>query len=723
MIDIARLRQYLGELTNILSRDDTILIVISIRKVHQFLGYSQRLVDVRGRNGFLIVLRKLVASVLSRYLERYGCRAYVLRCGGNAIYVAGTNCGDIINKYLNVFHSDVVSLINIVSHMLIPAEVSLKIFRGGSNGLQQLYSYTATGFAEIYGGGYIGSRDGFSATPSKLYCSICGAYTQGFSLHDANSIGNKLVAHVIREEESLCIKDILFRLIGRVLNSPIVIGIILPNLTNIPSTTLRDTAIAYFKSDDPGYAELIVKVYRHQETSIDSKLFLDDATLIGITIGSSDHRVSIAYALIGFAKGLNIYQVSKREDVYSVLKEIDSIYNRYVEDVTKILDILVRNRDRVDDRIYELVTAIYSCIQRGLSSGYVPYLYPDTLQQNPVLDHEIFYINAKGDLKILDIETLASVSDSGTIAIIQSDGDNFGTLTNPFKLINRVKEIRNSMENMFSNLLHLDVDEERNPLTYIWDYAIEYIMMHILKKSLAISYLSPLRMLIVYIGGDENLFISTLTGRRPEERLSNLFEHIKRFRGLVIDMAIKALQIVMREDTEGIRDILKRYKISTLSSVAIIIHPKFPLYVAMKILSSVLDQVKNVARDSIAVFSLDSIVYPEPSEQWFVEPIVILIPNTVLEQDNIIRNSFTEYLNRSELIDVFAKVYSYCLLEKRNIRCVIDTLDKILDIVYDELGMVATKRLVRYIIANTQYIVSSPRYGVFNTFKNIERGL
>jgi len=735
----------LRSLVSELKRGDSILVVLRLSGVHRFLDYSFRLVDVRGRNGLLVLLRKLAALALSRFVEELcGCRAsYVLRCGGNEVKVLATGCG----KPCVELRDALTALADLISYLAAPATVTVKAMRGGEK-LSEVFSAVGSGVVDSEGGA-MGStpRLRASATSRSVVCAVCGSASRGFLAEDARRAENRLVGHVIGEDGVLCLRDLLFRLIGRVFNSPAAAGIVAAGL-KAPAAPQADTAvIAFRRRIGECFAALEAKAYRHPskpdcgERGLGYSPELDDSAVVSLTVGCGGRSASAGYVVLGFRPSrealgrLSDVQRAVRSSlgfrgslawVGEALRSVEDLYKVFADEIGRI----ARCAERSDeDRVVELADVV-----KGLGSvepGYAPGLYPDPLiaAGAGVLDYELLYVNLDGRRGALDVESVARLSDSNTVAVIQSDGDNFGKLVDPSELSKRLRDLLPGLEATLTHALGLGVGKglgDLDPALHAWDWAVERGLSEVLRKPLLLGSASPLRLLTVYIGGDENLFIAVLPGVTEEDRAGNLFRHVEAFRDILLYVAASSVSRVCGASIDEVAEELKKARISTLSSAILLVHPKFPMYVALRAASQLVDLVKDVRRDSTAVFTFDSVVYPEPSEQWLRSSIAAVVPNSLPTDEPLgsaIRRAFAELSERPEILGVFRAVYDYCLRRSPSWACLAGTADEALRALLDELGARKLRELSEAIAEGLPGKVPHPFFALFNSMKNVWRGL
>jgi len=733
-----------GSLVSELRRGDSTLVILRLGGVHRFLGYSFRLADVRGRNGFLVLLRKLAALSLSKFLEEFcGCRAYVLRCGGNEVKVLGAGCGKPCTELRDVL----TAIADLISYLVTPATVTVKAMRGGKK-LSEVFSAVGSGAVDSEGGA-LGSapQQGSSTTSRDVVCAVCGSVSRGFLAEDARRAGNRMVDHVIREDGPLCLRDLLFRLLGRALNSPAAAGIAKLDLKVPEATAQADTAVIVFRrSAGNCFAMLKAKAYRHPEKPAcggpEGDLpALDDSVLVSLSVGCGEESVSAGYVVIGFRpssaalRRLSDVQRavrSKLDDrrslswVGEALKSVEDLYGVFADEIGKLVGCAAKSSE---DRVAELAKII-----EGLGPvrpGYAPNLYP-----NPpigagagVLDYELLYVNLDGRHIVLDVESVAELSDSNTVAVIQSDGDNFGRLVNPSELSKGLRDLLPGLEAALAKALEFSPGTalgDLDPALHAWDWAVERSLSEVLRKPLLLASASPLRLLTVYIGGDENLFIAALPGATAEERLGNLLRHIEAFRDILLYAAANSISGLYRAPIGTVVDALTKARISTLSSAILLVHPKFPMYVALRVASQLVELVKDVRRDSTMVFTLDSVVYPEPSEHWLRSSITTAVPNTLPTGESpgsAVRRAFAEFSEKPEILGIFRAVYDYCLRRSPSWICLAGTADEALRALLDDVGARKLRELSEALAEELPGTVPHPFFALFNTIKNAGRGL
>lgn len=722
----------LTQLVSVLESSNSILARFILKKVHSFLAVSPRLLDVRGRNGWLVVGRKLLSIILSKTLNVFGCNGHVLRYGGNEVRVLGL-CGDGVERAsLNICRV-ARYLANVYYYLVSPASLSFVLERG----CRKLYSYTPLSHS-------VGARLSVGGERGELrvVCGVCGDVWLGVA-RDEHIERSRLVEHVVREEKSLCIRDLFYRLLGRTLNSPIILSIVEVyggSRAATPCPSDPDAVCGVFEDGDGGVGvRLWFRAYRHP-VGERRGCVLDDVMRVGVEVDVEGKILGVEYTVAGIA-GFRVgglprdlverLRVGSAELVGMLRKALEEGWWGRVEDLVE--ELRGRVKELVGELVEKLRTSIESCREcSGARFGeltehlsklltgdirvhVVPMLWPET-QPGKAVDLELTMVNLGGEVEVLDLDTVALFSQTNAVAFIRGDGDRFGTITTPKKLYRVVGERVEGLRKAFES-----IGLERESLVYAWDYMVEKHMWEYLKNTLLLEALLGGRLLVVYVGGDENLFIAPIEGNTPYERVERLFEKLEVFRKLLLYTLAKPIASVAGCSVGDVVEVLKSVKVGTLTSAIVTASPKFPSYFAVSVLDEGLEAGKEVQRDSILTHTLTSIELEWVSRRWVEEAIAPLIPARENVSREVARAYRVFYLS-SEIVDVVRGVLDYCVRRRLDWRECFDEISSTIDTVYasKETLFDPLRRIARSIASLG---LPRPGYASFELMKQIERGV
>lgn len=717
----------LTQLVNVLESPDAVLARFILRKVHSFLTVSPRLLDVRGRNGWLVVGRKLLSLILSRVFNVLGCNSHVLRYGGNEVRVLGV-CGGGINSAVTSVCRLSRHLINLYGYMVSPASLGLSLEKSCKDKLCSWVSLEEHKIDTRLG------PDRLEGT--QVVCGVCG--NEGLGLVLDQYLGHsRLVAHVVRDEKSLCIRDLFYRLLGRTLNSPVLLSIV--QAYDGSKTTARcpgdpDTVCGVLQVEDSGFgARLWFRAYRHPVDECNTCV-LDDVMRIGLEVEMEGRTFGVEHTTMGlrvkgivedFVERLRSDSVKTTRTLRSASKNRlwgiveDHVRSHYVE---RLVEQLVRNlRDEVyychdctGVRFYELAKHLSNLLTGRVDIHVVPALWPET-QSDKAVDLELTMINLGGEIEVLDLDSIAFLSQTNAVAFIRGDGDRFGTLTTPRKLYGAVGE---RIEGLRREFEAIGLDKES--LVYAWDYVIEKKMQNYLKNTLLLELFLGGKLLVVYVGGDENLFIAPVEGDTPFERIKNLLERVEVFREMLLYTAAKSITSVADYSVVDAVEVLENARIGTLTSAIVITSPKFPSYLVVNVLDEGLETSKEIQRDTIFLHNLTSIEAEWVSRRWIEEGIAFLLPLRKDVSEKIAR-AYRVFYSTPELADVVKGVLDYCMRKKLEWRECLDEINATIDTVYASLETpLGPLREVARSIASLG--IPRPGYTSFELMKQIERG-
>jgi len=733
---------------SILSSSNSLLFVIRLSKVHSFLDVSPRLMDVRGRNGFLIISRKLISLALQKMLIDHGCRAYILRCGGNLVYVVG-ECGDPCKVYSDLRPS-LRRLVVLFNRLIWPASLHLEVYLCGS----RLREYDHIVDNRSYDLSIEVSVEGKSIT-KELVCDACSRLEKG--IPEEKVYENRFISHVARDERNICAQDLFYRFLGRTLNSPMIISMMIMNDISVGSRIPendRDIVIGSFSvSNNIRGASLkyIAIRHPHDEKQENTRIPLDDVMVLTLRVkGKSD--ISISYLVIGVSSKRSVMDsigidyvkeisdslkplvskykdCSNREDKFTCIHDLFTSYSDTLDKhIVKILSSIKESIGFRQDRFMLVRQFIESILNMKPIGEVVPILWKSEII-NPMIDYELTLLNLGGETGVLDLDTIASRSASLWIGFIRSDGDRFGTFTSISKLYGELGEAIYDLKRFVDNYMKSNgiqsLEELRNtPLEYIWDSIVEQNIHRVLRNTLALQMILSEKLLVIYVGGDENYFISPIIGDNPAHRIRSLLNIITRFRDLLLYVASRSLkEIGVRDPYEALVGILSEKKITTLSSAIILSSPKFPAYLITKLLDQGVELSKEAGRDATLIYTIGSVVMDYPSTYWLRIPIVGIIPNEYRGNMivDLIKNAYLTYYHHPELIDVEKYVLDYCRRKNIDLIKCLDDIDEILESIY------TLSRTYRSLDDLAKAIgildVKRPYYASLETVRHIERGV
>ncbi len=734
---------------SILSSSNSLLFVVRLSKVHSFLDVSPRLIDIRGRNGFLIISRKLISLAVQKLLIDHGCRAYIIRCGGNSVYVVG-ECGDPYRVYreLRPYLNKLVVLFN---RLIWPAVLHLETYLCG-NKLREIDRIVDDGSQSLsikagVGGKSIIETKNSGKDDRKIVCDICSRLMVGVSEEEVR--GNSFILHVARDERNICAYDLFYRFLGRTLNSPMIISVMavggIPVDIPVNKGILehdKDAVTGSFSVSDNKYEASIEYVairHPHDGGQGSKCISLDDVMVLTLRVrGESD--ILINYLVIGVGSKRQLLEplvskyrdCSNRKDKFTCIHELFENYNNLLrEHIVKILSDIkesMNTRRSLQDRFMFVKQFLESILGMNPWGGVVPILWKPVII-SPMIDYELTLLNLDGETSVLNLDTVASRSTSLWIGFIRSDGDRFGTFTSISKLYSelgeKVYDLKKLIDKyMASNNIRSPEDLRNTPLEYVWDSIVEQNIHKILRNTLILQALLGQKLLVIYVGGDENYFISPIIGDNPAQRISSLLNIITSFRDLLLYIASRSLRdLGLKASFEALQNILVEKKIATLSSAIIFSSPKFPAYFVTKLLDQCVELSKEAGRDAVLIYTIGNVVMDYPSTYWLRIPIVGIIPNTYRGNTvkDLIRNAYLTYYYHPELIDLEKHVLDYCRRRNIDLSKCLDEVDEILESIY------ALSRAYRPLDELSKAVAMlNPRrqfYASFETVRHIERGV
>lgn len=718
----------LAQLVSVLESPDAVLARFVLKKVHSFLSVSPRLLDVRGRNGWLVVSRKILSLLLSRVFDMLGCNGYVLRYGGNEVRVLGV-CGGRTGDA--VFSICMLSrhLVDLYSYMVSPASLRFSLEKSCKD---ELCSWVPLGDRNVDVRLNLGRLEG-----SRVVCSICGDAELGVD-PERHLEHSRLVAHIARDERSLCVRDLFYRFLGRTLNSPAILSIVQAydgSRATTPCPPDPDAVCSVFDVEDGGFgAKLWFRAYRHPVDGCPACV-LDDVMRIGVEVEVEGRTLGVEYTIVGLrVKGIvkDFVEELKGESV-EISRSLRSapkgmlwsvaegfVKSRRIEELVEQFVKKLRNnigycRSCKGARFNELVEHLSNLLAENVVVHVMPMLWPKA-QPDRAVDLELTMVNLGGEVEVLDLDSVAFLSQTNAVVFIRGDGDRFGTLTTPRKLYRAVGEHIEGLRRAFDAI---GLDKES--LIYAWDYMIEKHMQKYLKNTLLLELLLGGKLLVVYVGGDENLFIVPIEGNTPYERARTLLKRIEIFRELLLHTVAEPIASVANCSVAEVVKVLENAKIGTLTSANVITSPKFPSYLAVSVLDEGLEVGKEVQRDTIFLHTLTSIEVEWVSKRWIKEAIASLLPAWENVSEKVARAYRVFYLS-SELIDVVKGVLDYCTRRKLEWRECFDEISATIDTVYASLEtLFGPLREIARSIASLG--IPRPGYASFELMKQIERGV
>lgn len=719
----------LTQLVNVLESPDAVLARFVLKKVHSFLSVSPRLLDVRGRNGWLVTSRKILSLLLSKVFDMLGCNSYVLRYGGNEVRVLGV-CGEKTSDAVSSICMLSRHLVDLYSYMVSPASLRFSLEKSCKD---ELCSWVSLGDHNIDVRLNLGRLEG-----SRVVCNICGDAELG--VDPEQHLGHsRLVAHIARDERSLCVRDLFYRLLGRTLNSPTIFSIVQAYDGSRVATSCPpdpDAVCSVFDAEDGGFgAKLWFRAYRHPVDGCPACV-LDDVMRIGVEVEVGGRTLGVEYTIVGLRvvkdfveelkgvlKGESV-EISRsprsvpKDMLWSVAegfagsRRIEELVERFVK---KLRDNISYCRSCRGARFNELVEHLSNLLAENVVVHVMPVLWPKA-QPDRAVDLELTMVNLGGEVEVLDLDSIAFLSQTNAVVFIRGDGDRFGTLTTPGKLYRAVGERIEGLRRAFDAI---GLDKES--LIYAWDYMIEKHMQKYLKNTLLLELLLGGKLLVVYVGGDENLFIVPVEGNTPYERARILLERIEVFRELLLRTIAEPIASVANCNIAEVVKVLENAKIGTLTSANVITSPKFPSYLAVSVLDEGLEVSKEFQRDTIFLHTLTSIEVEWVSRRWIEEAIASLLPTWENVSKKVARAYRVFYLS-SELIDVVKGVLDYCTRKKLEWRECLDEISATIDTVYASLEtLFGPLREITRSIASLG--IPRPGYTSFELMKHIERGV
>ncbi len=688
-------------------------VEFEFRKVHSFLSATPRLMDLRGRNASLVIGRKLLASIVPClvYSSGLGEGCGVLRYGGNLVRVGfrrGLGSGGSWGRFRDVLGL----LLGLYNHIFSPSSMLARVYLADSSrGPPTPHGVDFDLQAGVSSTIYVGSSQ-FSSSSTE-FCDVCGMRDLVVDLENPGvRDASRYLLHVARDERRLCARDLFFRLLGRTLNSPGVIAV----------ARLSSNGLSGQKApNDPDFiacewslkraglsVSMYVKSYRHEpDPGRSIAPWIDDTTLIGLTATPDGKaKCGVEYMLIGLRPhGAGKTPLDRIAESIRELSEIncldgknielcvEALEKRYREVLAKDLKEVIQSADRFSaqspqssqgshggsggsgmaERIRFLLNDLSTMLQRSdcctidvfppIGSAVSRDLYLDA---HCFIDLEYTLVNLYAPRDggvaagILDLDAVAAVSDSGKVVYVRGDGDRFGVLTDPSRIEQELKlpcQGSGPSASEWFRKVELDSVVER--------YIVRYLRNTPVLLSILYRDGGPLpRALVIYVGGDENLFILASSGDDPSIRIHGVWRFIGSFRDLLLEVSSRALT-AFYGDIGDLKRLLEERKIATLTSAAVSSSPKFPSYIATGLLDQIVDLGKEISRDSLAFYNLDSVDMEWVDELWREEPILLLTPY----RPDLMRRAYRKYIdNQGDISGMFLTVLDYCVRSGRGFR-------------------------------------------------------
>lgn len=715
------------------------ILVLRFRKVHRFIDLSPRLIDVRGRNAFLCIARKLLCGVIEAFARSRGFDARVLRCGGNAIYVAvdGADRG-FLKDLLDVAKCLVYVFMRFLEPMLIEIEARI----GGEAIYREIVSDH----------GYLRPRlrlfIGKSVVDTYVTCYVCNRLDLGVDTHRDPVRGSSFVKHVVRDELVCCVNDLFFRLLGRVFTDPGMVTIFLDSVRSpedvFPSSARVGMDHDVVAIDDPDVvsidAEIDVGLSKRCSVRFVATFFrhgdgVEDSVVMDLVLRGPCSIATCRAIVLGLpsaiardlARELSIAHEKLRKGLNAV-----GIESRSVSEVSKLWSVLDEAFEDVADSLLRAFERVVNVLQ-GARSGRMTYLrrlahldnvgpwlrsarvcvYPAICPRRECacIDPELSYPNLDGSTAY-DLEAVAARG--AAIAFLRCDGDRFGKVTD----INELAKVFESVDPDVVQRMRMFMDAHGGDASIVWDSVVERGLCRVVRRLVPILFRGRgLYPLTIYVGGDENLAIFPAT----RENLRELFNAIKVFRSLLLLSVASSIASEFRTSIEKAMDVLIENRMATLSGAIVFTRAKVPAYFIQLFANEGVELSKLSGRDALTLLTIVSVDIDDPESHgvWRSVPLAAPLPLApvpgVGDCTSLLLRVGRHLVTRFNLSDVVMSALSYCSLSRLSIDRCIDVVESCLHAVdrgLDDLQkcMVATS-------------VPRPRYGAIELVRYVERGV